>query len=56
MAKFVQEHDPKERQILRDIPGRRRVIIFTILEIESRDDKPRPVDRHVNAGDAEKPE
>src|SRR4051794_909986 len=52
MPKLVHEHDPEERQDLKDVVDRRIVTTrgFQPLVAENRDDKPGPVQVDTNPG------
>jgi len=53
MAEFVQQHDRKQRQILGHVPAKRCVSTIPGIDLENRNDKPRPMQKHVNSGKTE---
>ena len=53
VPELVHQHDPEERQVLQHVPRRRRVVPAAAVDLEVRDDQPRPVEED---GDPEEPE
>ena len=53
MSEFVQQHDHEKGQVFQRIPGDRGVVPVPALYFVDRDEKPRPVQKDVNACELE---
>jgi hypothetical protein len=52
----MEHHDKEQRQILQDVPDDRGILAGSSIDFEYRHQKPRPMQKYVDAGKAEQME